>query len=197
MFYRDLTEILDVDNNVLQPIGEKVCSHLLQLTQQINTKLRITVFSTLLQLLAVILCLHEDYQKQDKRLITPDLPPGLFSVLPSCRKQKQYQKDDMVVNPSSQCHRKTQEEQGQAQSGEEVDDCQQAPIQQSSTASKNLSDQIMDHYESHKELKKNNILLKKEHSLPQQMQQRLSKYYTTMYNHIVSSFVLIPHINTI
>lgn len=54
----------------------------------------------------------------------------------------------------------------------------------------------MDHYESHKELKKNNILLKKEHSLPQQMQQRLSKYYMTMYNHIVSSFVLIPHINT-
>lgn len=29
----------------------------------------------------------------------------------------------MVVNPSSQGHRKTQEEQGQAQSGEEVDDC--------------------------------------------------------------------------
>lgn len=70
-----------------------------------------------------MLCLHEDYQKQDKRLITPNLPPGLFSGLPSCRKQKQYQKDDTVVNPSSQGHRKTQEEQGQEQSGEEVDDC--------------------------------------------------------------------------
>lgn len=32
MFSRGLTEILDVDNNVLQPIDEKVCSHLLQLT---------------------------------------------------------------------------------------------------------------------------------------------------------------------
>lgn len=32
MFYQDLTEILDVDNNVLQTTDEKVCSHLLQLT---------------------------------------------------------------------------------------------------------------------------------------------------------------------
>ena len=29
----------------------------------------------------------------------------------------------MVINPSSQGHQKTQEEQSQVQSGEEVDDC--------------------------------------------------------------------------
>lgn len=61
--------------------------------------------------------------KANKAKSTQDLLLGLFFGLPSYRKRKLYQKDDMAADPGSQCHQKSQVRKNQVQSGEEVVYC--------------------------------------------------------------------------